>query len=69
MTLIASDARPSAFSWTHADGDILACEHLVGHSSDPSIFKKSQLVPVQDLKLLVRDYAVSGESASSSALR
>ncbi|EXJ80857.1 hypothetical protein A1O3_07143 [Capronia epimyces CBS 606.96] len=34
----------------------IACEHLVGHSSDPAIFKRPQLVPVQDLKLLVRDY-------------
>lgn len=42
---------------------MLACEHLVGHSSDPSIFKKPQLVPVQDLKLLVRDYPVSGQSS------
>ena len=36
-----------------------ACEHLVGHSKEPAIFKKPQLVPVKDLKLLVKDYAVS----------
>nr|KAK5434739.1 Protein hgh1 [Exophiala xenobiotica] len=40
-----------------------ACEHLVGHSSDPSIFKKAQLVPVQDLKLLVRDYSPIAKNA------
>lgn len=36
-----------------------ACENLVGYSSDASIFKKDQLIPVKDLKLLVRDYPVS----------
>ncbi len=36
-----------------------ACEHLVSLSNDATIFKKPQLVPVQDLKLLVRDYPVS----------
>ncbi|EXJ90417.1 hypothetical protein A1O1_03518 [Capronia coronata CBS 617.96] len=35
----------------------IACEHLVGYSSDPAIFKIHQLLPIQDLKLLVRDYA------------
>jgi hypothetical protein len=38
----------------------LAVENLVPYSlSQPSIFKKNQLLPVRDLKLLVRDYAVS----------
>jgi hypothetical protein len=38
----------------------LAVENLVPYSlSQPSIFKVNQLLPVQDLKLLVRDYAVS----------
>ncbi|KIW20320.1 hypothetical protein PV08_00895 [Exophiala spinifera] len=41
----------------------LACEHLVGHSSDPSVFKNPQLVPIQDLKLLVRDYAPIAKDA------
>ncbi|KIX02530.1 uncharacterized protein Z518_08471 [Rhinocladiella mackenziei CBS 650.93] len=41
----------------------IACDHLVGHSSDPSIFKKPQLVPVQDLKLLVRDYPPIAKNA------
>jgi hypothetical protein len=38
----------------------LAVENLIPYSlSQPSIFKKNQLLPVRDLKLLVRDYAVS----------
>ncbi|KAL2443730.1 Protein HGH1-like protein [Exophiala dermatitidis] len=41
----------------------IACEHLVGHSSEPSIFKKPQLVPVQDLKLLVKDYPPIAKNA------
>ncbi|KIW95477.1 uncharacterized protein Z519_04062 [Cladophialophora bantiana CBS 173.52] len=41
----------------------LACDHLVGHSSDPAVFKKPQLVPVQDLKLLVRDYPPIAKNA------
>ncbi|EXJ67969.1 uncharacterized protein A1O5_08583 [Cladophialophora psammophila CBS 110553] len=41
----------------------LACDHLVGHSSDPTVFKKPQLVPVQDLKLLVRDYPPIAKNA------
>ena len=35
-----------------------ACENLVGFSSSPAIFKVNQLLPVKDLKLLVRDYPV-----------
>ncbi|KAL3457637.1 hypothetical protein BJX64DRAFT_15106 [Aspergillus heterothallicus] len=35
----------------------IACENLVGYSSSkPEIFKRHQLLPVRDLKLLVRDY-------------
>jgi hypothetical protein len=35
------------------------CENLVGYSiTNPAIFKRHQLLPVRDLKLLVRDYAV-----------
>ncbi|KIW32219.1 uncharacterized protein PV07_03779 [Cladophialophora immunda] len=41
----------------------LACDHLVGHSADPAIFKKPQLVPVKDLKLLVRDYPPIAKNA------
>lgn len=38
----------------------LAVENLVPYSlSQPSIFKTNQLLPLRDLKLLVRDYAVS----------
>ena len=37
----------------------LACETLVGFStSQPSLFKRQQLLPVRDLKLLTRDYTV-----------
>ncbi|OAP60544.1 hypothetical protein AYL99_05546 [Fonsecaea erecta] len=41
----------------------LACDHLVGHSSDPAVFKKPQLVPVKDLKLLVKDYPPIAKNA------
>ncbi|KAL4738116.1 hypothetical protein BDV11DRAFT_190332 [Aspergillus similis] len=35
----------------------IACATLVGYSvSKPEIFKRHQLLPIQDLKLLVRDY-------------
>ncbi|KAM5434590.1 Protein hgh1 [Microsporum ferrugineum] len=35
----------------------IACENLVGYSaSQPALFKRHQLLPVRDLKLLVRDY-------------
>jgi hypothetical protein len=38
----------------------VAAEHLVGYSTaQPAIFKSSQLAPVNDLKLLVKDYSVS----------
>ena len=38
----------------------IACENLVGFSiAQPSIFKRHQLLPVRDLKLLCRDYRVS----------
>jgi hypothetical protein len=38
----------------------VAVENLVPYSlSQPSIFKANQLLPVRDLKLLVRDYMVS----------
>jgi len=37
----------------------VAAEHLVGYSkAQPEIFKISHLGPIQDLKLLVRDYPV-----------
>jgi hypothetical protein len=41
----------------------IACENLVGYSSTPSIFKTNQLLPVRDLKLLVRDYAPIAQNA------
>lgn len=38
---------------------IQACENLVGFSTaQPDLFKRHQLLPVRDLKLLVRDYTV-----------
>ncbi|KAL1980049.1 hypothetical protein VTN96DRAFT_4695 [Rasamsonia emersonii] len=42
----------------------VACENLVGFSTaQPSLFKRQQLVPVRDLKLLVRDYAPIAKNA------
>ena len=36
-----------------------AAENLVPYSkTEPSIFKSNQLIPVKDLKLLVKDYTV-----------
>jgi hypothetical protein len=36
-----------------------AVEHLVGYSAThTALFRRNQLVPVKDLKLLVKDYAV-----------
>ncbi|PGH22987.1 hypothetical protein AJ80_02902 [Polytolypa hystricis UAMH7299] len=36
----------------------IACENLVGYTiSEPALFKVHQLLPIRDLKLLVRDYA------------
>lgn len=49
-------------SWTCVDKawPLSACENLVGFSTaQPSLFKRHQLLPVRDLKLLVRDYTVS----------
>ena len=40
-----------------------ACENLLGYStSNASIFKNPQFIPIKDLKLLVRDYPVSDMS-------
>ncbi|KAL4801745.1 hypothetical protein BDV18DRAFT_148119 [Aspergillus unguis] len=42
----------------------IACENLVGYSvSKPEIFKRHQLLPIQDLKLLVRDYTPIASNA------
>ncbi|KAK2774185.1 hypothetical protein FQN53_003724, partial [Emmonsiellopsis sp. PD_33] len=42
----------------------LACENLVGFSeSQPSLFKEHQLLPIRDLKLLVRDYEPIAKNA------
>ncbi|KAE8348589.1 hypothetical protein BDV28DRAFT_164264 [Aspergillus coremiiformis] len=42
----------------------IACENLVGFSSThPNLFKHHQLLPVQDLKLLVRDYTPIAKNA------
>jgi hypothetical protein len=41
----------------------IACENLVGYSSTPSIFKTHQLLPITDLKLLVRDYETIAQNA------
>ncbi|KAL2005030.1 hypothetical protein VTN00DRAFT_2880 [Thermoascus crustaceus] len=42
----------------------IACENLLGYSTaQPSLFKRQQLLPVRDLKLLVRDYAPIAKNA------
>ncbi|GIJ87170.1 hypothetical protein Asppvi_006076 [Aspergillus pseudoviridinutans] len=42
----------------------LACENLVGFSTaQPDLFKRHQLLPVRDLKLLVRDYTQIAKNA------
>ncbi|KAK2760413.1 hypothetical protein FQN54_002483 [Arachnomyces sp. PD_36] len=42
----------------------IACENLVGFSvSEPALFKRHQLLPVRDLKLLARDYAPIAKNA------
>ncbi|KAL9109954.1 MAG: hypothetical protein Q9227_005477 [Pyrenula ochraceoflavens] len=42
----------------------IACENLVGYSTaQPSLFKSNQLLPVRDLKLLVRDYSAISQNA------
>jgi hypothetical protein len=41
-----------------------AAEHLVGYSdSNLALFKRNQLEPVRDLKLLVKDYAPIAKNA------
>ncbi|KAF2398394.1 DNA-binding protein HGH1 [Trichodelitschia bisporula] len=42
----------------------IAAENLVGYSlSQPALFKTGQLTPIQDLKLLVRDYPLIAKNA------
>ncbi|PLN75316.1 DNA-binding protein HGH1, partial [Aspergillus taichungensis] len=42
----------------------IACENLVGFSTaQPELFKRHQLLPVRDLKLLVRDYTPIAKNA------
>ncbi|KAJ5834260.1 hypothetical protein N7447_000286 [Penicillium robsamsonii] len=42
----------------------IACENLVGFSTaQPELFKRHQLLPVRDLKLLVRDYIPISKNA------
>ncbi|KAJ5241930.1 uncharacterized protein N7469_000257 [Penicillium citrinum] len=42
----------------------IACENLVGFSSaEPNLFKRQQLLPVRDLKLLARDYTPIAKNA------
>ncbi|CAG7986425.1 unnamed protein product [Penicillium nalgiovense] len=42
----------------------IACENLVGFSTaQPDLFKRHQLLPVRDLKLLVRDYIPIAKNA------
>ncbi|KAL9127704.1 MAG: hypothetical protein Q9217_003477 [Psora testacea] len=45
----------------------IATENLVPYSKvQPKIFVTKELVPVKDLKLLVRDYTVGGNSTLES---
>jgi len=42
----------------------VAVEHLVGYSTaQPSLFKRNQLEPVKDLKILVKDYTPIAHNA------
>ncbi|KAF2157227.1 DNA-binding protein HGH1 [Myriangium duriaei CBS 260.36] len=42
----------------------IAVENLVGYSSDqPELFKRNQLEPIKDLKLLIRDYTPIAKNA------
>ncbi|CAK1360316.1 Protein HGH1 [Cercospora beticola] len=42
----------------------IAAENLVGYStSQPSLFKRNQLEPIKDLKLLIKDYAPIAKNA------
>ncbi|WEW59451.1 Protein hgh1 [Emydomyces testavorans] len=42
----------------------IACEHLLGYSTtQPCLFKRQQLLPVRDLKLLARDYTPIAKNA------
>ncbi|KAI7521631.1 hypothetical protein KC331_g19670, partial [Hortaea werneckii] len=42
----------------------IAAENLVGYSTaQPSLFKRNQLEPVKDLKLLIRDYSPIAKNA------
>lgn len=41
-----------------------ACENLLGFSTaQPSLFKRNQLEPIKDLKLLTRDYPLIAKNA------
>ena len=45
---------------------ITAAENLVGYStSQPTLFKRNQLEPVKDLKLLIKDYPPIAHNAST----
>ena len=42
----------------------IAAENLVGYSSaQPNLFKRNQLEPIKDLKLLIKDYAPIAKNA------
>jgi hypothetical protein len=44
--------------------DLTAAEHLLGYSqSHITLFKRNQLEPIKDLKLLVKDYAPIAKNA------
>lgn len=44
--------------------NVSAAENLVGYSSaQPSLFKRNQLEPISDLKLLIKDYTPISKNA------
>ncbi|KAL0264141.1 Protein hgh1 [Diplodia seriata] len=47
----------------------IAAENLVGYTTaQPSLFKRNQLEPIKDLKLLVKDYTAHNQPISKNAL-
>lgn len=66
MATLRSDRLVSTTPPPHQDNAnaLTAAEHLVGYSlSDVPLFKRNQLEPVKDLKLLVKDYAPIAKNA------
>lgn len=61
MRITPTPLHAAPASLEDSDYGTIATENLVPFSKmQPEIFKSGQLTPVRDLKLLIRDYAVSG---------